>query len=51
MVELEGKELSETMTDLLGGMGTALVTALWCSFANFIFGPMAGKLEIYQILK
>ena len=44
--ELEGKELSETMTDLLGGMGTALITTLYgVLFANFIFGPIAGKLE------
>ncbi len=44
--ELEGKELSETMTDLLGGMGTALITTLYgVLLANFIFGPIAGKLE------
>jgi len=44
--ELEGKELSETMTDLLGGMGTALITTLYgVLLANFVFGPIAGKLE------
>ena len=44
--ELQGKELSETMTDLLGGMGTALITTLYgVLLANFIFGPIAGKLE------
>ena len=44
--ELEGKDLSETMTGLLGGMGTALITTLYgVLLANFIFGPIAGKLE------
>ena len=44
--ELEGKELSETMTALLGGMGAALITPLYgVLLANFIFGPIAGKLE------
>ena len=44
--ELGDKDLSETMTDLLGGMGTALITTLYgVIFANFIFGPIAGKLE------
>ena len=43
--ELEEKN-SETMTDLLGGMGTALITTLYgVLLANFIFGPIAGKLE------
>ena len=34
------------MTDLLGGMGTALITTLYgVLLANFVFGPIAGKLE------
>ncbi len=44
--DLEGKDLSEVMADLLGGMGTALITTLYgVLLANFIFGPIAGKLE------
>ena len=44
--DLEGKKLSEVMTGLLGGMGTALITTLYgVLLANFIFGPIAGKLE------
>ena len=44
--DLDGKDLSEVMTGLLGGMGTALITTLYgVLLANFIFGPIAGKLE------
>ncbi|MBA64269.1 MAG: hypothetical protein CMG55_00560 [Candidatus Marinimicrobia bacterium] len=44
--DLDGKDLSTVMTGLLGGMGTALITTLYgVLLANFIFGPIAGKLE------
>ncbi len=50
--DLEGKELDEVMVGLLGGMGTALITTLYgVLLANFVFGPIAGKLETLSAIE
>jgi len=41
-----GGDLMQTMTGLLSGMGTALITTFYgVVLANFFFGPIAGKLQ------
>ena len=50
--DLEGKELDEVMVGLLSGMGTALITTLYgVLLANFVFGPIAGKLETLSAIE
>tara|TARA_Y100001970_G_scaffold41963_1_gene52195 strand:- start:380 stop:1279 length:900 start_codon:yes stop_codon:yes gene_type:complete len=50
--DLTGKELDEVMVGLLGGMGTALITTLYgVILANFVFGPIAGKLETLSAIE
>ena len=50
--DLSGKELDEVMVGLLGGMGTALITTLYgVILANFVFGPIAGKLETLSAIE
>ena len=40
------------MVGLLGGMGTALITTLYgVILANFVFGPIAGKLETLSAIE
>ena len=50
--ELEGKELSGNNDRSFGWYGTALITTLYgVLLANFIFGPIAGKLETLSKVK